>query len=154
MKASFIAVLGLALLPPLCYSQSTPASPQQLEQLERQFRPREALSPDFVQKYVAADYVWTMPGAELGRSDLTKGFPGETVYENKIQDLNVRVIGETGVASGHMTKRAKEASDGLVHDWKVFFQDVWVKQDGAWKLIATASSARSTNTSPAEGNRR
>jgi hypothetical protein len=52
-----------ALTPIMVYPQTTEQGLQQVEQLERQLRsnPKDVVSPDFAQKYIAEDFVWTFP---------------------------------------------------------------------------------------------
>jgi len=91
---------------------------------------------------VSEDYVWIMPGGEMGRSDLTKAAPGQKVDDTKVKDLKVHVMGDTAVANGFWWKRTEDTDKGKkqVREWKGIFQDVWKKMDGSWKLVASATS--------------
>ena len=119
---------------------------QQIEELEQQFRsdPHDVVPPEFVNKNVAENYVWMMPGGELGRSELTRSDPGrgQNVENTKIKDLKVHVMGEMAIADGFWSKRTKdnEGNNAQAREWKGIFQDIWIKESGTWKLIASATS--------------
>lgn len=141
MKPFVCCAITFAFLnPTLICAQS--GDQQRLEQLEHKFRftPKDSPAPpEFVQKYVADNYVWNMPGGEMGRSDLLKNYPGITVYEVKISDMKIHPEGDVAIVNGHWWKREKD-EDQKVREYKGIFQDIWEKKNGSWRLIASATS--------------
>jgi ketosteroid isomerase-like protein len=139
----WLVLLVLSALPPLALlGQNNSASRSDVERLEKQFRSKGEPPKGFVEQYVADDYVWMMPGGELGRSDLTKQMEDKTPLDEKIEDLKVRVTGQTAVGYGRFETRTKENQGGKVMDWTGFFLDTWAFQNGTWKLVASSTWAR------------
>jgi len=56
--------------------------------------------------------------------------------EFKIDDLRVRLYGDTGVVVGQGTIRAQKGKQDLLGG-KFVWTDTFVKQDGAWKVVAS-----------------
>lgn len=142
MKPSSVAAVlcVMILFPVLLSAQSTQPDQQQIEQLEHQFRssPQDVVSPEFLHKYVADNYVWIMPGGEKGRSDLSELKSGQTTHDNMVKDVKVHVAGETAIVNGFWSKRTEDDRGPI--QWEGIFQDVWQKQNGSWKLIASATA--------------
>ena len=137
----FRAVMSTVILTSaVIWAQSAQQDQQQVEQLEREFQasPQDVVSPDFVDKHVAENYVWMMPGGEMGRSDLTKSEPGQKVIDTKYKDVKVHVLGNTAIVDGLWSKRTQDNHGDL--EWKGVFQDVWMKQNGSWKLVASVTA--------------
>ena len=134
------AITTLLLTPAIIWAQSTQPDQQQVEQLERDLHsnPQDVVSADFVEKHVAENYVWMTPGGELGRSELTKSEPGQKVTDAKVKGVRVHVVGDTAIVDGLWSKRTQDSRGGV--KWEGIFQDVWMKQNGSWKLIASATS--------------
>ena len=56
--------------------------------------------------------------------------------EFKIDDLKVRLYGDTGIVVGQGTIRAQKGKQKLLVG-KFVWTDTFVKQDGAWKVVAS-----------------
>jgi ketosteroid isomerase-like protein len=70
------------------------------------------------------------------RGDL-QSMTGDIVFsEFKINDLQVRIHGETGIVVGQGTISARKGQQNLLSG-KFVWTDTFVKQHGGWKLIAS-----------------
>jgi len=62
---------------------------------------------------------------------------GDIVFtEFKIDDLQVRLYGDTGIVVGQGTIRAYEEKQNLLGG-KFVWTDTFIKQDGEWKVVAS-----------------
>ncbi|MBO0696432.1 MAG: nuclear transport factor 2 family protein, partial [Verrucomicrobia bacterium] len=79
--------------------------------------------------------VWPDGSIVNKREDL-KSMTGDIVFtEFKIDDLQVRLYGDTGIVVGQGTIKAREGKRSLL-DGKFVWTDTFMKQGGAWKVIA------------------
>jgi ketosteroid isomerase-like protein len=70
------------------------------------------------------------------RQDL-QTMTGDIVFtEFKIDDVRVRLYGDTGIVVGEGTIKAHKGKQDLLGG-KFVWTDTFVKQDGAWKVIAS-----------------
>jgi hypothetical protein len=70
------------------------------------------------------------------REDLAS-MTGDTVFTKfKIDDLQVRLYGDTGIVVGQGTIEAHEGKQNLLGG-KFVWTDTFIKQDGAWKVVAS-----------------
>jgi ketosteroid isomerase-like protein len=70
------------------------------------------------------------------RQDL-QTMTGDIVFtEFKIDDVRVRLYGDTGIVVGEGTIKAHKGKQDLLGG-KLVWTDTFVKQDGAWKVIAS-----------------
>jgi ketosteroid isomerase-like protein len=80
--------------------------------------------------------VWPDGSIVNKREDL-KSMSGDIVFtEFKIDDLQVRLYGDTGIVVGQGTIRAHEGKQNLLGG-KFVWTDTFIKQDGAWKVVAS-----------------
>jgi ketosteroid isomerase-like protein len=80
--------------------------------------------------------VWPDGSIVNKREDL-KSMTGDIVFtEFKIDDLEVRLYGDTGIVVGQGTIRAHEGKQNLLGG-KFVWTDTFVKQNGAWKVVAS-----------------
>jgi ketosteroid isomerase-like protein len=56
--------------------------------------------------------------------------------EFKIDDLQVRLYGDTGIVVGQGTIKAREGKQNLLGG-KFVWTDTFIKQDGVWKVVAS-----------------
>jgi ketosteroid isomerase-like protein len=56
--------------------------------------------------------------------------------EFKIQNLQVRLYGDTGIVIGEGTIKAQKGKQDLIGG-KFVWTDTFVKQDGQWKVVAS-----------------
>ena len=70
------------------------------------------------------------------REDL-KSTTGEIGFtEFQIDDLQMRLYRDTGIVVGHGTIKAHERKQNLLGG-KFVWADTFIKQDGAWKVVAS-----------------
>jgi len=80
--------------------------------------------------------VWPDGSIVNKREDL-KSMSGDIVFtEFKIDDLQVRLYGDTAIVVGQGTIRAHEGNQNLLVG-KFVWTDTFVKQNGAWKVVAS-----------------
>jgi len=80
--------------------------------------------------------VWPDGSIVNKREDL-KSMTGDIVFtEFKIDDLQVRLYGDTGIVVGQGTIKAHEGKQNLL-DGKFVWTDTFMNQDGAWKVVAS-----------------
>jgi ketosteroid isomerase-like protein len=80
--------------------------------------------------------VWPDGSIANKRQDL-KTMTGDIVFtEFKIDDLQVRLYGETGIVVGQGTIKAHEGKQNLLGG-KFVWTDTFIKQGGAWKVVAS-----------------
>lgn len=80
--------------------------------------------------------VWPDGSIVNKREDL-KSMTGDIGFtEFRIDDLQVRLYGETGIVVGQGTIKAHEGKQNLLGG-KFVWTDTFVKQDGAWKVVAS-----------------
>jgi ketosteroid isomerase-like protein len=80
--------------------------------------------------------VWPDGSVVTKREDL-ESMSGDIVFtEFKIDDLQVRLYGDTGIVVGQGTIKAHEGKQNLLGG-KFVWTDTFVKQHGAWKVVAS-----------------
>jgi ketosteroid isomerase-like protein len=80
--------------------------------------------------------VWPNGSIVNKREDL-KSMTGDIVFtEFRIDDLQVRLYGDTGIVVGQGTIRAHEGKQNLLGG-KFVWTDTLVKQHGEWKVVAS-----------------
>ena len=83
--------------------------------------------------------VWPDGSIVNKREDL-KSMTGDIVFtEFKIDDLQVRLYGDTAIVVGQGTIRAHEGKQNLLGG-KFVWTDTFVKQHGTWKVVASQVS--------------
>ena len=80
--------------------------------------------------------VWP-DGSILNKREDLKSMTSDIVFnEFKIDDLQVRLYGDTGIVVGQGSIKANEGKQNLL-DGKFVWTDTFVKQHGAWKVVAS-----------------
>jgi len=80
--------------------------------------------------------VWP-DGAIVNKREDLKSMTGDIVFtEFKIDDLQVRLYGDTGIVVGQGTMKAHEGKQNLLGG-KFVWTDTFIKQSGAWKVVAS-----------------
>ena len=80
--------------------------------------------------------VWPDGSIVDKREDL-KSMTGDIVFtEFKIDDLQVRSYGDTGIVVGQGVIKAHKGKQNLLGG-KFVWTDTFIKQDGAWKVVAS-----------------
>ena len=70
------------------------------------------------------------------REDLASMIGDIVFTEFKIDDLQVRLYGETGIVVGQGMIKAHEGKQNLLGG-KFVWTDTFIKQDGEWKVVAS-----------------
>jgi ketosteroid isomerase-like protein len=92
----------------------------------------------YTQRLEAEDCTIVWPDGRIvnKREDL-KSMTGDIVFtEFKIDDLQVRLYGDTGIVLGQGTIKAHEEKQNLVGG-KFVWTDTFLKKDGVWKVVAS-----------------
>jgi ketosteroid isomerase-like protein len=80
--------------------------------------------------------VWPDGSIVNKREDL-KSMAGDIGFtEFKIDDLQVRLYGDTGIVVGHGTIKAHQGKQNLLGG-KFVWTDTFIKRDGVWKVVAS-----------------
>lgn len=80
--------------------------------------------------------VWP-DGSIVNKQEDLKSMTGNIVFtEFKIDNLQVRLYGETGIVVGQGTLKAHEGKQSLVGG-EFVWTDTFIKRGGAWKVIAS-----------------
>ena len=80
--------------------------------------------------------VWPNGSIVDKRADL-ESMTGDIVFsEFQIHHLQVRLYGDTGIVLGEGTLKARKGKQDLLGG-KFVWTDTFVKQDGAWKVVAS-----------------
>jgi ketosteroid isomerase-like protein len=80
--------------------------------------------------------VWP-DGSIVSKSADLQTMTGAIVFsEFKIDDVRVRLYGDTGIVVGQGTIKARKAAEDLL-DGKFVWTDTFVKQSGQWKVVAS-----------------
>ncbi len=80
--------------------------------------------------------VWPDGRIVSKREDL-KSMTGDIGFtEFQIDDLQVRLYGDTGIVVGQGTIKAHEGKQNLLGG-KFVWMDTFIKQDGTWKVVAS-----------------
>jgi len=80
--------------------------------------------------------VWP-DGRIVSKSADLQTMTGDIVFtEFKIDDLRVRLYGDTGIVVGEGTIKAQKATQDLL-DGKFVWTDTFVRRSGQWKVVAS-----------------
>ena len=80
--------------------------------------------------------VWP-DGSIVNKQQDLQTMTGDIVFtEFKIDDLGVRLYGDTGIVVGQGTIRAHKGKQGLLRG-KFIWTDTFAKQGGEWKVLAS-----------------
>jgi len=80
--------------------------------------------------------VWP-DGRVVNKKEDLQTMPGDIVFgEFKIDDLQVRVYGETGIVGGQGKISAQQGGQNLLSG-KFVWTDTFVKEGGEWKVVAS-----------------
>jgi uncharacterized protein (TIGR02246 family) len=96
---------------------------------------------DALDRIIADDYVITnSDGSVLGKQQELEPFKAGLKFESAtVEDLKVRVYGDTAVVTGAGTFKGN--FKGRAFAVQERFTDVWVKRDGRWQAVASQESS-------------
>ena len=141
-KCLLLTLFSLACLACPGFGQVASKSPsgdeQEIRKIEQEWLDaivkRDA---SYVEKIEADDYTVTGPlGRTLNKQeDVKDTTSGETTFEKMaIDDLKVRLYGDTAIANGIATVKAK--TKGKNESGRYAWTDVFVKTNGEWKAVS------------------
>jgi len=109
-----------------------------LKQMERQ-RAEALMKGDaaFIERTTADDYTMITSSGQLRNKRRALGDlkSGEVKFQSAdVDDLEVRVYGDTAVVTGRHTQRAQSGGTDISGQYR--FTRVYVKQKGQWKAVA------------------
>ena len=92
----------------------------------------------YTQRLEAEDCTIVWPdGSVVNKQQDLQTMTGDIVFtEFKIDDLRVRLYGDTGIVVGQGTIRAQKGKQDLLAG-KFVWTDTFVKQGGEWKVLAS-----------------
>jgi len=93
---------------------------------------------DVLSSLIAEDYVITFEDGSVRSKIGVMSYlsdPSHQVAVSEFLDLKIRMHGDTAVATGAYHERGE--SDGKSYDYNDRMTDVWMKNQGSWKLIAS-----------------
>ena len=146
MKRMSLIALSIAAVS-LLFSQITTAdeksansSPEQIiRQLEADLA-QAMVKRDFatIDRITATDWMLTDADGELqtkadADADLKSG--NLTIQSYKINELKVRIYGDTAIVHGLETEKSKYKREDLSGQYR--FTDLLIKRDGRWQIVAT-----------------
>ncbi len=110
----------------------------QLKRLEKQ-RTEALMKGDagFLDRTTADDYTMITSSGQLRTKGRMMGDlkSGEVKFQSAdVDDLEVRVYGDTAVVTGRHTQKAQSAGNDISGEYR--FTRVYVKQKGQWKAVA------------------
>ena len=116
-----------------------PQDEQALMKIQREWaEARVKGDSSYTRRLEAEDCTIVWPDGRIvnKREDL-KSMTGDIVFtEFKIDDLQVRLYGDTGIVLGQGTIKAHEEKQNLVGG-KFVWTDTFLKKDGVWKVVAS-----------------
>ncbi len=141
-RCLLLSLLAVAFLAGPGFGQVASSAPssdeQQIRKIEQEWLDaivkRDA---SYVEKVEADDYTVTGPlGRTLNKQEDVKDTTGgETTFEKMtIDQLNVRLYGDTAIANGIATVKAK--TKGKNESGRYAWTDVFVKMNGEWKAVS------------------
>jgi ketosteroid isomerase-like protein len=92
----------------------------------------------FLDRYLADDYVSTFPDGTIldKQGEIESLKSGEiALTEMTPSEMNVRTYGEVAVITGRSTSKANVKGQEISGEYR--FTDVWVKQSGHWRAVAS-----------------
>jgi ketosteroid isomerase-like protein len=139
--------IALAQLPGYAAGTDRSGDEQQIKKLEQDWvNAMVKRDGAFLQKLEADDYTLTGPDGKTltKQEDIKNTTEGETIFDNiNIEKLKVRLYGDTAVVNGENMVKAHSKSGDLEEDLSgpYSWTDVFVKQNGQWKAVATHVTA-------------
>jgi ketosteroid isomerase-like protein len=146
----FLAVAGaiaLVRLPVFAAGTEGSGDEQQIRKLEQEWVDAMVKRDGaFLQKIESDDYTLTGPDGKVltKQEDIKNTTEGDTIFDGiKIEKLKVRLYGNTAVVNGENMVKAHSKDGDVEEDMSgpYSWTDVFVKQNGQWKAVATHVTA-------------
>ena len=128
---------AMSILSALDRASASPADEEQLRKIEQDWADAYVKRDTaFAQKITADDFAFVGPDGNIVKKDeYVKSMTGDTIFaEFKLENLNVRIYGDTAVAIGTCAIKAQAKEED--ESGKFSFTDVFVKQKGEWKAVS------------------
>jgi caffeoyl-CoA O-methyltransferase len=150
MKAPAALLMLFLLLAParLCLAADVDDLKAAQEQFEAAFKTRDvaaiagSLAPGYTEFPIDSDVPadWSAKTADQRRQYFTELLSRYESWEVRLEDMQYRVAGATGVASG--TERlARKPKAGVLEYPRLRFTAVWIKAEGRWRMLTCHRSA-------------
>jgi uncharacterized protein (TIGR02246 family) len=149
---SLVGAVALAQLPGYAAGTDRSGDEQQIRKIEQDWvNAMVKRDGAFLQKLEADDYTLTGPDGKVltKQEDIKNTTEGDTIFDEiKIENLKVRFYGDTAVVNGINTIKAHSKSSDMEEDLSgpYSWTDVFVKQNGQWKVVATHITAVASET--------
>ena len=101
--------------------------------------------PSFAERITADDFTFVeADGNIVEKTSYVTGIKGNTVFKQfKIEDLRIRIYGETAIVIGLATIMAQDDHSDVTGRYA--FTDVFVRQTGEWKAVSGHVTAIAKN---------
>ena len=89
-------------------------------------------------KLLHANFVYTEDDRVYTKAELIKEVTSgtDTVKSGRNEDLRVRVVGKTAIATGWLVLQGRGPSGAFTRRYR--YTDTWVEANGTWRVIAAA----------------
>jgi ketosteroid isomerase-like protein len=147
MVLAIAAAIAIAQLPGYAAGTDRSSGEQQIKKLEQDWvNAMVKRDGAFLQKIEADDYTLTGPDGKVltKQEDIKNTTEGDTIFDDiKIEKLKVRLYGDTAVVNGENMVKAHSKDGDLEEDLSgpYSWTDVFVKENGQWKAVATHVTA-------------
>jgi len=116
------------------YDYSGTGDDAQIRQIYREYGPAQTRHDrEFFERIETEDFTLTVGGMKMSREEdikLMESQPTDKTYMSRVD--HVKMFDRLAVAHGYLEVRD---GNGVVRLWP--FADVWVKQNGAWRIQST-----------------
>jgi ketosteroid isomerase-like protein len=128
---------AMSILSALDRASASPGDAEQLREIEQDWADAYVKrDTSFAQTITSDDFAFVGPdGNVVKKDDYIKSMTGDTIFaEFKLENLNVRIYGETAVVIGTCAIKAQAKEED--ESGKFSFTDVFMKQKGEWKAVS------------------
>lgn len=142
MKRLITMPLSIALCAGMAFAASGNSTEDQLKQIENSWTDAQKTRNTAKLGEILADN-WIGIGWDGATSDKAKALadlksPGNSLDSIQMGPVQVRIFGNTAIVTGSNTEKSTE--NGKDSSGKYIWTDVFVKQNGKWKAIASQSA--------------
>jgi ketosteroid isomerase-like protein len=134
----------IAVFPMLLLARVTSVSADEVKNIEQITKIEREWSESFVkhdasvpQRVEAEDFTMVDPdGKLLNKAEDIKNMTGDVVFTaSKVDDLKVRIFGDTAVAVGVSSVKGHDKKNDISGQYP--WTDTFVKQNGEWRAVAS-----------------
>jgi ketosteroid isomerase-like protein len=91
-----------------------------------------------IDRLLAADFIGTTNDQKYFKDDAIRDVQTGTHESLELNDIDVRVFGNTAIATMSQDEKSKHAKEDF--SGKYLFTNVWVNTDGQWRAVASHGS--------------